>query len=240
MSRPTLRFLVEAIRRNVPWTVTSVEQKPGVERPAPPFTTSTLTQEASRKLGFSTERTMQAAQRLFQGVDIGNGEMEGLITYHRTDSTTLSDKALNESARVIREMFGGEYYDEPRRYQTRVKNAQEAHEAIRPSDFRLAPSQLERVLDPDDFKIYDLIWKRTMASQMVDARVLRTTIEISAQGPTAKCGADRERQGDRVCRVPPRVRRGQRRSGGGARGAGSDSAAVQGRRSRSHGRHHRL
>ncbi len=86
--------LVEAIRGNVPWTVTSVEQKPGVERPAPPFTTSTLTQEASRKLGFSTERTMQIAQRLFQGVD-GNGQMGGLITYHRTDSTTLSDKALD-------------------------------------------------------------------------------------------------------------------------------------------------
>src|SRR4029453_3243189 len=179
--------LADAIRANVPWTVSSVEQKPGIERPAPPFTTSTLTQEASRKLGFSTERTMQAAQRLFQGGDTGNGEMEGLITYHRTDSTTLSDKALNESARVIREMFGGEYYTEPRRYQTRVKNAQEAHEAIRPSDFRLAPSQLERILDPDDFKIYDLVWKRTMASQMVDARVLRTTIEISAtaDGETA-------------------------------------------------------
>jgi DNA topoisomerase-1 len=180
LDEPATLNLLDAIRRNVPWTVTSVEQKPGVERPAPPFTTSTLTQEASRKLGFSTERTMQAAQRLFQGEDIGNDEREGLITYHRTDSTTLSDKALNESARVIREMFGTEYYDEPRRYQTRVKNAQEAHEAIRPSDFRLAPSQLERVLDPDDFKIYDLIWKRTMASQMVDARVLRTTIEISA------------------------------------------------------------
>ena len=175
--------LAEAIRANVPWTVSSVEQKPGVERPAPPFTTSTLTQEASRKLGFSTERTMQAAQRLFQGVDVGNGEMEGLITYHRTDSTTLSDKALQESARVIREMFGGEYYDGPRRYQTRVKNAQEAHEAIRPTDFRLAPSQLEQVLDSEDLKIYELIWKRTMASQMVDARVLRTTIEISADAP---------------------------------------------------------
>jgi DNA topoisomerase-1 len=175
--------LAEAIRANVPWTVSSVEQKPGIERPAPPFTTSTLTQEASRKLGFSTERTMQAAQRLFQGVDVGNGEMEGLITYHRTDSTTLSDKALQESARVIREMFGGEYYDAPRRYQTRVKNAQEAHEAIRPTDFRLAPSQLEQVLDSDDLKIYELIWKRTMASQMVDARVLRTTIEISANAP---------------------------------------------------------
>src|SRR5688572_29330669 len=187
LDEPATERLVTAIRRNVPWTVTSVEQKPGVERPAPPFTTSTLTQEASRKLGFSTERTMQAAQRLFQGVDIGNGEMEGLITYHRTDSTTLSDKALNESARVIRGMFGGEYYSEPRRYQTRVKNAQEAHEAIRPSAFRLAPSQLERILDGDDFKVYDLIWKRTMASQMVDARVLRTTIEISAtaDGETA-------------------------------------------------------
>ena len=175
--------LAGAIHANVPWTITSVEQKPGVERPAPPFTTSTLTQEASRKLGFSTERTMQSAQRLFQGMDVGNGEMEGLITYHRTDSTTLSDKAIQESARVIREMFGAEYYDAPRRYQTRVKNAQEAHEAIRPTDFRLAPSQLERMLGSDDLKIYELIWKRTMASQMVDARVLRTSVEISAKGP---------------------------------------------------------
>jgi DNA topoisomerase I len=174
--------LLSAVEANVPWQVTSVEQKPGVERPAPPFTTSTLTQEASRKLGFSTERTMQVAQRLFQGVDVGKGQ-EGLITYHRTDSTTLSEKALTESSKVIREMFGGEFYDAPRRYQTRVKNAQEAHEAIRPSDFRLTPSQLESVLDADDFKVYDLIWKRAMASQMVDARVLRTSIEISAKGP---------------------------------------------------------
>src|SRR3954467_13163192 len=181
--------LVEAIRANVPWEVTAVEQKPGVERPAPPFTTSTLTQEASRKLGFSTERTMQIAQRLFQGVETGDGEMEGLITYHRTDSTTLSDKALNESARVIREMFGDEYHDGPRRYQTRVKNAQEAHEAIRPTDFRLAPSQLERVLDSDELKIYELVWKRTMASQMVDARVLRTTMEITAKGPNGENAA---------------------------------------------------
>jgi DNA topoisomerase I len=186
LDEATTTALVEAIRANVPWQVTSVEQKPGVERPAPPFTTSTLTQEASRKLGFSTERTMQIAQRLFQGVDTGDGQMEGLITYHRTDSTTLSEKALNESARVIREMFGGEYYDAPRRYQTRVKNAQEAHEAIRPTDFRLAPSQLERSLDSDELKIYELIWKRTMASQMVDARVLRTSMEITAKGPNGE------------------------------------------------------
>jgi DNA topoisomerase-1 len=183
LDEPMTMRLLEAVQGNVPWKVTSVEQKPGVERPAPPFTTSTLTQEASRKLGFATERTMQAAQRLFQGVETGNGEMEGLITYHRTDSTTLSDKAIKESARVIGEMFGAEYYDAPRRYQTKVKNAQEAHEAIRPTDFRMAPSQLEGVLSGDDLKLYELIWKRTMASQMVDARVLRTSVEITAKGP---------------------------------------------------------
>jgi DNA topoisomerase I len=186
LDEATTKRILEAIDANLPWNVSSVEQRPGVERPAPPFTTSTLTQEASRKLGFSTERTMQAAQRLFQGVEVGDGEMEGLITYHRTDSTTLSDKALGESARVIREMFGAEYYDGPRRYQTKVKNAQEAHEAIRPTDFRLAPSQLERILDADDLKLYELIWKRTMASQMVDARVLRTNVEISAKGPAGE------------------------------------------------------
>ena len=175
--------LLDAMQANLPWTITAVEQKPGFEHPAPPFTTSTLSQEASRKLGFSTERTMQVAQRLFQGVEVGNGQIEGLITYHRTDSTTLSDKALQESARVIRSMFGAEFYDAPRRYQTKVKNAQEAHEAIRPSDFRLAPSQLEGTLDSDELRIYELIWKRTMASQMVDARVLRTSLEITTTGP---------------------------------------------------------
>ena len=132
----------------MPWTVTVVEQKPGVERPAPPFTTSTLTQEASRKLGFSTERTMQVAQRLFQGIDIGNGEMRASSPITAPTRRRSRTRRSSESARVIQEMFGGEYYDGPRRYQTRVKNAQEAHEAIRPTDFRLAPSQLERVLDP--------------------------------------------------------------------------------------------
>jgi len=164
--------LVEALNRHLPWSVTSVEAKPGVERPAAPFTTSTLTQEASRKLGFSTQRTMQAAQRLFQ---------EGHISYHRTDSTTLSDEALAESARAIREMFGDDYYSAPRRYATKVKNAQEAHEAIRPTNFDASHATLNGV-SGDDLRIYELIWKRTMASQMVDARVLRTTIEITATG----------------------------------------------------------
>jgi DNA topoisomerase-1 len=194
LANPNVRLLDEAaarglaggLERHLPWDVTSVEARPGVERPAPPFTTSTLSQEASRKLGFSTERTMQVAQRLFQGVEIGGGEIEGLITYHRTDSTTLSEKALGESARVIREMFGAEYYTGPRRYQTRVKNAQEAHEAIRPTDFRMAPKDLERYLDADELRIYELVWKRTMASQMPDARVLKTTVEITGRGPSGE------------------------------------------------------
>jgi DNA topoisomerase-1 len=181
------RALTEASASALPWRVSSVDERPGTERPAPPFTTSTLTQEASRKLGFSTKRTMQIAQRLFQGVEIGNGEIEGLITYHRTDSTTLSDKAIAESARVIADLFGSEYYAGARRYQTKVKNAQEAHEAIRPTDFRLAPQRLSGILDADELRLYELIWKRTMASQMVDARVRKTTVEFSAdaRGETA-------------------------------------------------------
>jgi DNA topoisomerase I len=167
------RALVDALWAHMPWTVTAVEEKPGVERPAPPFTTSTLTQEASRKLGFSTERTMQAAQRLFQ---------DGHISYHRTDSTTLSEKALAESAAAIQEMFGDAYYSGPRRYATKVKNAQEAHEAIRPANFGATPASLESTLDRNDLRVYELIWKRTMASQMVDARVLRTSVEISGAG----------------------------------------------------------
>jgi DNA topoisomerase-1 len=189
LDEPAARRLAQGLQSHLPWQITSVEARPGAERPAPPFTTSTLTQEASRKLGFSTERTMQIAQRLFQGMEIGNGEIEGLITYHRTDSTTLSEKAIHEAERVIREMFGDDYYTGPRRYQTRVKNAQEAHEAIRPSDFRQAPKDLEGVLSGEELRIYELIWKRTMASQMPDARVLKTSVEITGLGPDGEACA---------------------------------------------------
>ena len=163
--------LAGTLEQHLPWSVTSVEARPGVERPAAPFTTSTLTQEASRKLGFSTQRTMQSAQRLFQ---------DGHISYHRTDSTTLSDEALTEAATAIRGLFGDEYYTAPRRYTTKVKNAQEAHEAIRPTNFGVAPQALDAA--GDDLRVYELIWKRTMASQMPDARVLRTTVEIAGTG----------------------------------------------------------
>ncbi len=183
LTGPDASGLVETLRANTPWIVSSVEEKPVTQRPAPPFTTSTLQQEANRKLGYPAERTMDIAQRLFQGMEIGGGEIEGLITYHRTDSTTLSDKALGEAARVIREMFGAEYHEGARQYQTKVRNAQEAHEAIRPTDFRQSPQKLESVLRPDELRLYELIWKRTIASQMGDAKLLRTTIEITAQGP---------------------------------------------------------
>jgi DNA topoisomerase-1 len=177
------RAFAEVIAGNLPWRVTGVDVRPGTERPAPPFTTSTLTQEASRKLGFSTARTMRIAQRLKDGVELADGSIEGIITYHRTDSTALSEKALTESGRAIREMFGDGYYKGPRRYQTQVRNAQEAHEAIRPTEFTLTPQQLAGVLDQDELKLYELIWKRTMASQMPDAGILKTTVEFTAIGP---------------------------------------------------------
>ncbi|HJU43566.1 MAG TPA: type I DNA topoisomerase [Vicinamibacterales bacterium] len=172
--------LRETLMRRLPWTVTSVEQKPFNKRPAPPFTTSTLQQEGNRKLGFSSERTMQIAQRLFQGVDLGGGELEGLISYHRTDSTTLSTKSLAEAARAVTELYGAEYHNQ-RQYQTKVRNAQEAHEAIRPTHFHRTPQSLESVLDADELKIYELIWKRAVASQMADAKMLRTTVEITGE-----------------------------------------------------------
>jgi DNA topoisomerase-1 len=165
--------LAETLRGAIPWEVTGVEEKPVTQRPAPPFTTSTLQQEANRKLGFSADRTMSAAQRLFDS---------GVISYHRTDSTTLSEKALQESGRTIRGMYGEEYYGGARRYQTKVKNAQEAHEAIRPTDFSLAPDKTGSRFHGEEARVYELIWKRTVASQMADAKLLRTAIEITAAG----------------------------------------------------------
>ena len=172
--------LRETLMRRLPWTVTSVEEKPFTQRPSPPFTTSTLQQEANRKLGFSSERTMQVAQRLFQGMDLGGGDLEGVISYHRTDSTTLSQKALGEAAAAVNELYGAEYHQQ-RQYQTKVRNAQEAHEAIRPTHFHRTPASLERILESDELKIYELIWKRAVASQMADAKMLRTSVEITGE-----------------------------------------------------------
>jgi DNA topoisomerase-1 len=155
------------------FTIKSVEKKPARRNPPPPFTTSTLQQEASRKLGFNAQRTMQAAQKLYEGVD----ENGGLITYMRTDGVQSAPEALEEARKVIAERFSAAYVPEtPRYYKTKAKNAQEAHEAIRPTSLARHPGKLH--LDGDLARLYDLIWKRMMASQMEAARIERTTIDL--------------------------------------------------------------
>ncbi|GAK44194.1 DNA topoisomerase I, partial [Tepidicaulis marinus] len=162
------------------FSVRSVESKPGRRNPQPPFTTSTLQQEAARKLGFSASRTMQTAQRLYEGVDI-DGETTGLITYMRTDGVQIEPEALAQTRNVIQNEYGEPYLpSSAREYQTKAKNAQEAHEAIRPTDVARLPSQLEKILDADQHRLYDLIWKRTVASQMESVRLDRTTIDITS------------------------------------------------------------
>jgi DNA topoisomerase-1 len=163
--------------------VTAVEKKPAKRSPPPPFTTSTLQQEASRKLGFSAQRTMQAAQKLYEGVDIG-GETVGLITYMRTDGVQTAPEALDEAREVIGGLYGKEYVPEKARiYSTKAKNAQEAHEAIRPTSLARNPGRMR--LDGDLGRLYELVWKRMIASQMESARIERTTIDLeSADGQT--------------------------------------------------------
>ncbi|ENN92304.1 type I DNA topoisomerase [Bartonella bovis] len=158
----------------------NVEAKPIKRNPSPPFTTSTLQQAASSKLGFSASRTMRIAQKLYEGVEI-NGETSGLITYMRTDGVQMAPEAIDSARKMIKESFGNDYVPEkPRFYSTKAKNAQEAHEAIRPTDFQRNPSQVRNFLDSDQAKLYELIWKRAIASQMRSAEIERTTIEIQA------------------------------------------------------------
>ncbi|MDP2259789.1 MAG: type I DNA topoisomerase [Caulobacter sp.] len=163
--------------------VHSVEKKPARRTPPPPFTTSTLQQEASRKLGFSAQRTMQAAQKLYEGIDIG-GETVGLITYMRTDGVQSAPEALDEARTVIAGLYGKDYVPETaRHYKSKAKNAQEAHEAIRPTSLERNPGSLR--LESDLGRLYELIWKRMIASQMEAARIEKTTVEIeSADGQT--------------------------------------------------------
>jgi DNA topoisomerase-1 len=174
----------EAFKRdleNAVFRVVSVEAKPAKRHPYAPFTTSTLQQEASRKLGMAPELTMRVAQKLYEGVDIG-GETVGLITYMRTDGVDVAPEAIAAARSVIGREFGEKYAPHaPRKYQVKAKNAQEAHEAIRPTDVSRLPRDMARHLQPDQARLYELIWTRMVASQMESALLERTTAEIEAK-----------------------------------------------------------
>ncbi len=162
------------------FVVASVEAKPAKRHPQPPFTTSTLQQEASRKLGMAPAQTMRVAQRLYEGVDVG-GETVGIITYMRTDGVDMAPEAVSDTRRVIGREFGDDYVPgAPRKYSVKAKNAQEAHEAVRPTEMGRLPKSVARYLEPDQARLYDLIWTRTMASQMESAELERTTVDVHA------------------------------------------------------------
>ncbi|MFC1466916.1 MAG: type I DNA topoisomerase [Candidatus Brachytrichaceae bacterium NZ_4S206] len=169
------------------YRVVKVERKDRARRPAAPFTTSTMQQEASRKLGFNARRTMAVAQQLYEGIDIGEGTV-GLITYMRTDSVNVAESAQREARQFIAERYGTEFMPEAApKYTSRAKNAQEAHEAIRPTSVFRTPESLKDYLDRDQFRLYELIWKRFIASQMANAVFDATTVDIEAtpQGATS-------------------------------------------------------
>ena len=179
---------IKALLEGAAFAVDSVEAKPVKRNPGPPFTTSTLQQAASSKLGFSASRTMQVAQKLYEGIDIG-GETVGLITYMRTDGVQMAPEAIEAARSAVADQFGPRYVPEKARiYSTKAKNAQEAHEAIRPTDFNRSPDKVRRFLDADQLRLYDLIWKRGIASQMASAEIERTTVEILADNKGDKAG----------------------------------------------------
>ena len=168
------------------FSVAAIESKPVKRHPYAPFTTSTLQQEASRKLGLAPARTMQIAQRLYEGVDVGDGAA-GLITYMRTDGVDLAPEAVASARRVIAKDFGENYVPSaPRKYTAKAKNAQEAHEAIRPTDMTKRPRDVARHLEPEQAKLYELIWTRTIACQMESAELERTTVDILAEAGARK------------------------------------------------------
>src|SRR6476661_7942416 len=167
------------------FVVQTVESKSQRRHPAPPFTTSTLQQEASRKLGFSPRHTMQLAQRLYEGVDMG-GESEGLITYMRTDGVQIAPEAVSAVRRLVTKLYGDRYVPaSPRQYEAKAKNAQEAHEAIRPTDFSKEPDKVARYLEDAAARLYKLIWQRTLASQASSADIERTTVDIDVTAKDA-------------------------------------------------------
>ena len=181
-AREAQHALTSAAGPDAALQVLAVERKQRRRNPAPPFTTSTLQQEASRKLGFSAQRTMRLAQQLYEGIDIGEGSV-GLISYMRTDSVSLAAEAVQEIREVIARLYGPQAVaEEVRIYRTKSKNAQEAHEAIRPTSAAIVPADIERHLDADQFKLYALIWKRAVACQMAHAVFDTVAVDMLA-GP---------------------------------------------------------
>ncbi|ODT29830.1 MAG: DNA topoisomerase I, partial [Hyphomicrobium sp. SCN 65-11] len=177
---------IKAAIENGDFVITSVDKKATRRNPAPPFTTSTLQQEASRKLGFSAKQTMNIAQRLYEGVDI-DGETVGLITYMRTDGVQIIPEAIGPIRRSIEDTLGKRYVAPfIREYKTKAKNAQEAHEAVRPTDVSRRPEHVARHLQRDQARLYELIWKRAVASQMASAELEQTTAEIEVKGRDGK------------------------------------------------------
>jgi DNA topoisomerase I len=173
------RAAADAILRASSFAVAEIESRQVRRNPFPPFTTSTLQQEASRKLGLSASRTMQIAQRLYEGVDL-DGDTVGLITYMRTDGVAISGEAIAAARQLIGNEFGAKYVpDSPRVYRSQAKNAQEAHEAIRPTDLGRRPADVAAYLDRDQRRLYELIWKRTLASQMASALLEQVTVDIA-------------------------------------------------------------
>ncbi len=169
------------------WRVANVEKKAVAKNPLPPLTTSTLQQEAFRRLGSSARQTMRVAQQLYEGVELGEAGATGLITYMRTDSLNLSEDSLREAAVFIRKEIGPNYaMPSPRRFKTKTKGAQEAHEAIRPTDPARTPESVKPYLDRYQFRLYDLIWRRFVATQMTEALLDATTIDVEAQRPKTK------------------------------------------------------
>jgi DNA topoisomerase-1 len=177
---------IKAAVEGAPFRVAAVEKKAVRRNPYAPFTTSTLQQEASRKLGFSAKQTMQVAQRLYEGVEI-EGETTGLITYMRTDGVTIIPEAISAIRRLVEQDYSARYLPPfIREYKTKAKNAQEAHEAIRPTEVRRRPEAVQRHLERDQARLYELIWKRAVASQMASAELEQTTAEIAVTGKDGK------------------------------------------------------
>ncbi|HWQ99850.1 MAG TPA: type I DNA topoisomerase [Candidatus Methylomirabilis sp.] len=174
------------------WTVSSVTEKEKKASPPPPFTTSTLQQAANTRLGFTSKQTMTLAQHLYEGIPLGAEGQVGLITYMRTDSVNLSDRFVTDAKAFLTKEYGDRYaLDEPRRYKTKSKGAQEAHEAIRPTDASRTPDQLAPYLDAGQLKLYRLIWQRAVATQMPEAKLLGTSVDIAGGDATFRATGQR-------------------------------------------------